>query len=45
MKMAGHSLADMSILYTLSELEKQDAAVRARQERLLGKPEADGKIQ
>lgn len=43
MKMAGHTSADMSILYTLEDLEKQDAAVRLRQEHILGKPE--GKVQ
>jgi hypothetical protein len=37
MKMAGHSTADMSILYTLSDQVAQDAAVRARQELIIGK--------
>jgi integrase len=37
MKMAGHTSSDMSILYTLSELQEQDRAVRALQETILGK--------
>ena len=37
MRMAGHSKADMSLHYTLADQEAQDRAVRARQERLLGK--------
>jgi integrase len=37
MKMAGHSSADMSIKYTLAEQAAQDAAIRARQENILGK--------
>jgi hypothetical protein len=37
MKMAGHSSADMSILYTLPELQAQEQAIRARQEAIIGK--------
>lgn len=37
MKMAGHSTADMSLAYTLADREKQDGAVRARQESIMGK--------
>jgi len=36
MKMAGHSTTDMSLNYTLADMEKQDAAVRARQESIMG---------
>ena len=43
MRLAGHSTMEMSIHYTLSDEDAQDAAIRARQERILGKPE--GKIQ
>lgn len=41
MRMAGHSKADMSLHYTLADQEAQERAVRARQERLLGKTEGD----
>lgn len=37
MRMAGHSTMDMSLGYTLSDNAAQDAAVRARQESLIGK--------
>jgi integrase len=37
MKMAGHSTADMSLLYTLADQQAQDAAVKARQEQVIGK--------
>lgn len=37
MKLAGHSSADMSILYTLKDHAAQDDAIRARQEAILGK--------
>lgn len=43
MRMAGHSTMDMSLGYTLSDNAAQDAAVRARQESLIGK--AGEKIQ
>jgi integrase len=36
MKMAGHSTADMSLNYTLADLERQDTAVRTRQESIMG---------
>jgi integrase len=36
MRMAGHSTADMSLAYTLSDRTAQDEAVRARQETILG---------
>lgn len=39
MKAAGHSSADMSLLYTLADIEKQDEAMKARHEALLGKRE------
>jgi integrase len=42
-RMAGHSKADMTLHYTLADEVKQDAAVRKRQEEILGKPE--GKVQ
>lgn len=35
MKMSGHSRADMSLLYTLNDTAKQEAAVRAVQERIM----------
>ena len=41
MKMAGHTTMGMSAKYTLRELEKQERAVRARQEKIMGK-EATG---
>jgi integrase len=37
MRMAGHSTADMSLMYTLNEQGAQDAAIRARQESIIGK--------
>lgn len=37
MKLAGHSTADMSLHYTLSEQTAQDGAIRARQEAIIGK--------
>jgi integrase len=37
MRMAGHSTASMSLHYTLADVQKQDAAVRSRQEAILGK--------
>lgn len=39
MKAAGHSHADTSLLYTLQDFTEQDRAIRAHQERILGKPE------
>jgi integrase len=42
LRMAGHSSADMSLLYTLDDKASQDRAVRDFQERILGKPE--GKV-
>lgn len=39
MKAAGHSHADTSLLYTLQDLSEQERAIRAHQERILGKPE------
>ncbi len=41
MNMAGHSTSDMSLAYTLADFEAQDAAVKARQEKILGKPEGE----
>ncbi len=38
MRMAGHSSADMSILYTLEDHELQAEAVKRHQEKILGKP-------
>ncbi|HEX3682154.1 MAG TPA: hypothetical protein VHU83_06380 [Bryobacteraceae bacterium] len=43
MSAAGHTHADMSLLYTLQDWSEQDRAIRAHQERILGKP--DGGIQ
>ena len=37
MKLAGHSTADMSVHYTLSDHSAQDGAIRARQEAIVGK--------
>jgi integrase len=37
MKMAGHSDAAQSILYTLADQQAQDGAIRARQESIIGK--------
>lgn len=37
MRMAGHSTADMSLQYTLSDQAAQDGAVRTRQESIIGK--------
>ena len=37
MRMAGHSTADMSLNYTLTDQVAQDGAVRVRQEAILGK--------
>jgi integrase len=39
MRLAGHSTTDMSLEYTLADRQAQDAAVRERQERIIGKPE------
>jgi integrase len=36
MRLAGHSTADMSADYTLADRQRQDRAVRDRQERILG---------
>ncbi len=38
MRMAGHSTMDMSLHYTLADTVAQDAAVRTRQETIIGKP-------
>jgi integrase len=37
MKLAGHSSADISLLYTLDDHDRQASAVKIRQERLRGK--------
>jgi integrase len=37
MRLAGHSTADMSLSYTLADQTAQDAAIRARQENIIGK--------
>jgi integrase len=37
MRLAGHSSADMGLLYTLPDQQAQDAAIRARQEAIIGK--------
>lgn len=39
MNAAGHSKVDMSLLYTLDNKVEMEKAIRAHQERLLGKPE------
>jgi integrase len=39
LKLAGHSSADMNLLYTLDDKVSQDRAIREFQERILGKPE------
>jgi integrase len=39
MRIAGHSTADMSLLYTLADRERQEAAIRERQEKILGTTE------
>ena len=36
---AGHTHIDTSLLYTLHDLSEQDRAIRAHQERILGKSE------
>jgi hypothetical protein len=38
MNAAGHTHADTSLLYTLQDLAEQERAIRAHQERILGKP-------
>jgi hypothetical protein len=40
MDAAGHSTIDMSLLYTLQDKAKQETAIRAFQERIIGKPES-----
>lgn len=42
-RLAGHSTADMTLHYTLADREAQDAAIRQRQEAILGKD--GGKVQ
>jgi integrase len=37
MRLAGHATADMSLLYTLADQQAQDAAIRQRQESIVGK--------
>ena len=37
MRLAGHSTADMNLLYTLADQQAQDAAIRQKQETLIGK--------
>jgi len=37
MRMAGHSKADMTLLYTLEDREAQQAAVEERQKRMRAK--------
>ncbi len=44
MKMAGHGSTDMNLLYTLADQQVQDAAVRARQESLIGKTGEKGEL-
>lgn len=39
MTLGGHSSADMSLAYTLQDREKADAAIRTRQEKIMGKPQ------
>ena len=42
-RLAGHSKADMTLHYTLADHDAQDAAIRARQEQIIGK--TGGKLQ
>ena len=44
MRTGGHSKADMSLLYTLTDSERQEKAIRQHQERIFGIPEG-GPIQ
>jgi integrase len=39
MQMAGHTHMDMSLLYTLGNTAKQEAAIKSFQERIIGKPQ------